>query len=67
MKISIVKKQNRNRIVCTRDNGSYATAEIGPNLPHHDLAHFVAETELELRGGFFGNIERGYSFEQLGD
>jgi hypothetical protein len=67
MKISITKKQNRNRVVCTRDDGSFTIVDLGPNLPYNDLAHYVVETELGLHGGFFGNVARGYSFEQLGD
>jgi hypothetical protein len=34
-------------------------------VPHHDLAHFVAERRWALRGGFFGNIARGCSIAQL--
>jgi hypothetical protein len=67
MKISLTKKQKRNRVVCTRDDGSYSISDLGPKLPHHDLAHFVAESTLQLRRGFFGNLASGYSFEQLGD
>ena len=67
MKIAITKKQNRNRIVCTRADGTFSAADLGPNLPHHDLAHFVVETTLKLHDGFFGSIARGLSFEQLGD
>jgi hypothetical protein len=67
MKITITKRQNRNRVVCTRDDGSFTSADLGPSLPHHDLAHFVAETKLRLGRGFFGNVARGFSFDQLGD
>ena len=67
MKIAITKKQNRNRIVCTRDDGSYTASDLGPRLPHHDFAHYIVETTLGLKEGFYGNLARGYSFEQLGD
>lgn len=42
-------------------------ADLGPSLPFHDLAHFVVETSLGLEDGFFANVARGYSPEQLSD
>jgi hypothetical protein len=42
-------------------------ADLGPNLPFHDLAHFVVEREFRLQHGFFANIARGYSPAQLSD
>ena len=50
-----------------REDRSCELADLGPGLPHHDLAHFVAEQEWHLREGFFGNIARGYSVAQLSD
>jgi len=41
--------------------------DLGPNLPHHDLAHFVVEHGFGLAQGFFGNIASGYTPEQLSD
>jgi|SRR5712671_6671360 len=67
MKIAITKRQNRNRLVCTRADGTYSISDLGAKLPHHDLAHVIVETELRMREGFFGNIARGYSFEQLAE
>ena len=31
----------------------------------HDFTHFVLESEAKLKGGFFGLMEQGYSFEEL--
>jgi hypothetical protein len=42
-------------------------ADLGPNLPFHDLAHFVVERRFRLQHGFFANIARGYSPAQLSD
>lgn len=42
-------------------------ADLGPNLPYHDLAHYVVERHLRLPDGFFGHIARGYSPAQLSD
>ena len=67
MKIAVTKKQRRNRMVCTRDDGSFSSAELGPGLPHHDFAHYVVETTLQLKNGFFGSIARGMSFTSLSD
>jgi hypothetical protein len=42
-------------------------AELGPGLPHHDLAHYVIERKLGLTSGFFGRIAEGYTVAQLSD
>ena len=52
---------------CVRPDGSCELANLGPGLPHHDLAHFVVERRWQLRDGFFGNIAGGYGFAQLSD
>ena len=52
---------------CARSDGTTTTADLGPNLPHHDLAHFVVERAFGLKDGFFGNIACGYSPTQLSD
>ena len=67
MHIRIIKKEKRNQLVCKRSNGTTALADLGPTLPFHDLAHYVVESELNLKKGFFGNIASGYSVQQLSD
>jgi hypothetical protein len=67
VKIAIAKKTTRNRLTCTRADGTCEHADLGPALPHHDLAHFVVERRLGLKQGFFGRIARGYSVAQLSD
>ena len=54
-------------LACARPDGTAASADLGPNLPHHDLAHFVVERAFGLSDGFFGNIARGYTPAQLSD
>lgn len=65
--IRITKKGSRNVLSCARPDGTKASADLGPNLPHHDLAHFVVERAFGLNDGFFGNIARGYTPAQLSD
>ena len=67
MKVSIKKLNGRNQLTCHRNDGSVVAANLGPSLPHHDLAHFVAETRLGLRNGFYDNIANGYSVAELSD
>ena len=67
MKISITKRGRRNEMRCLRPDGTSEITDLGPGLPHHDLAHLAVEREWGLRRGFFGNIARGYSFAQLSD
>jgi hypothetical protein len=54
-------------MVCTRADGSFAASDLGPSLPYHDLAHYVVESALQLKQGFFGHMAGGYSPAQLGD
>jgi len=65
--IRITKKGSRNLLSCARQDGTTASADLGPNLPYHDLAHFVVERAFGLEDGFFGNIARGYTPAQLSD
>jgi hypothetical protein len=67
MNIKISKRGRRNEMHCVRLDGSYEVADLGPGLPHHDLAHFVVERQWNLRQGFYGNIADGYTFAQLSD
>jgi hypothetical protein len=67
MKITITKRGNRNQFTCNRSDGSRDTANLGPNLWHHDLAHYVVEKQFALTQGFYGKIAAGYSMAQLGD
>lgn len=67
MEIKITKKNNRNLLTCVRPNGVIMQSNLGPKLPFHDIAHFVVENTLNLSCGFYGNILKGYSVEQLSD
>jgi hypothetical protein len=53
----VFKRQNGNNLVTyIRDDGSTNTEKLGPVIPHHDLAHLVAEQEFKLEKRFCGNI-----------
>jgi len=67
MQIVVKKRGKRCELTCRRADGSTTKAALGPGLPYHDFAHFVAERRYALRGGFFGNVAAGYSLEALGD
>jgi hypothetical protein len=43
------------------------SADLGPLLPYHDLAHYVTESTLGITRGFFGNIAAGFSIDALSD
>ncbi len=49
MDIKILNKGNRNLLICNRDNGTIEKADLGPNTPFHDLAHFIVEKHLGLK------------------
>jgi|HubBroStandDraft_1064217.scaffolds.fasta_scaffold550136_2 hypothetical protein len=65
MKIRLTKRGQRHVLQCIRQDGSAEVSELGPNLPYHDLAHFVVERQWSLAEGFFGNIARGFTPAQL--
>jgi len=67
MLIKITKKSGRNQLNCIREDGSFTAANLGPSLPLHDIAHFVAEKTFNIENGFYGLIEKGYSIQQLSD
>ncbi|PJZ70714.1 hypothetical protein CH373_07240 [Leptospira perolatii] len=65
MEIKIFKREKRNLLVCTKQDGSFEKSDLGPNTPIHDLAHFIVESYFGLKQGFFGNIYQGYSVSEL--
>ena len=67
MQIRIVNKGNRNQLICKRHDKTTEIANLGPDLPFHDIAHFVVEQQLNLQQGFYGNINSGYTVMQLSD
>lgn len=67
MKIEIKNKGQRNELICHRENGTLVKSNLGPNVPYHDIAHFVVESSLKLKDGFYGNISKGYSVAELSD
>jgi hypothetical protein len=54
-------------MVCRRADGTFTSADLGPNLPGHDFAHFIVERTLGLPTGFFINIANGSSIQQLSE
>ena len=67
MLIKITKKQNRTILICTRADGSYTRADMGAQLPFHDIAHFVTDKKLNIKNGFYGLVAQGWTIEQLSD
>ena len=67
MHIKIYNRGTRNQLICDRHDGSVEIADIGPLLPHHDIAHYIVERQLQLKQGFYGNIYRGLTVAQLSD
>jgi hypothetical protein len=67
MKITFSRKGGRTRVMCHRADGSFTSADLGPSLPGHDFAHLIVEQTLQLPAGFFVNIAKGYSIQQLSD
>jgi hypothetical protein len=67
MKVVFSRKGARTRLLCRRADGTFTAADLGPSLPGHDFAHLIVERTLRLRSGFFVNIAKGYSIQQLSE
>ncbi len=67
MNITFSRKGGRTRLICRRADGTFTSADLGPSLPAHDFAHLIVERTLRLPAGFFANIAKGYSIQQLSD
>ncbi|HTA82002.1 MAG TPA: hypothetical protein VK783_03660 [Bacteroidia bacterium] len=67
MIIKITKKLNRNILLCTRADGSFTSANLGAQLPFHDIAHYVTERKLGVKNGFYSLILQGETIERLSD
>jgi len=67
MNIIFTPKGGRTRVLCRRADGTLTSADLGPRLPAHDFAHLIVERTLRLPSGFFVNIAKGYSIQQLSD
>ena len=67
MEIIITKGKNRNTLTCKRKNGTITSVNIGPDIPNHDIAHYVVEKEFKLEKGFYGMVKSGMTIEQLSD
>lgn len=65
MEIRIVKDNRRNVLSCIREDGSTTSISLGPDLPNHDMAHFVVESYFGLKQGFYGMIQSGMTIEDL--
>jgi len=67
MKIIITKGKNRNILTCKRENGTLTSTNLGPDIPNHDIAHYVVEKQFKLENGFYGKIKSGMTIEELSD
>jgi hypothetical protein len=67
MQIRLKKGPLRHRLGCRRPDGTWTEVDVGPQLPAHDLAHYVAERALGMEGGFFGLVASGMALPEIYD
>ena len=67
MQLTFTRQGSRTLLTCSRADGSTDQSDLGPSLPYHDLAHFVAESDLGLTDGFFGSVAAGRTMDELSD
>ncbi|WP_298513003.1 hypothetical protein [uncultured Kordia sp.] len=65
MEIIINKGEHRNTLYCKRADGTFTSENLGPEIPNHDIAHFVVEKKFNLTKGFYGNIAAGMTIKDL--
>lgn len=49
-------------VKCIRPDGSETEGPLLPFCVYHDLAHFVVESKLGVRDGYWGRLAEGFSF-----
>ncbi|WP_162897379.1 hypothetical protein [Aquimarina sp. AD1] len=54
-------------LTCIREDGTSTTINLGPDIPNHDIAHYVVEKKFHLRNGFYGKIQSGMTIQELSD
>lgn len=67
MEIRITKGKNRNTLTCIRLDKTSTSINLGPDIPNHDIAHYVVENTFKLENGFYGKIKLGMTIEELSD
>ena len=65
MEIRITKGKNRNQLSCKRKDGTMTSLNLGPDIPNHDIAHYVVEKAFRLEQGFYGKLNAGMTIEEL--
>ncbi|SEL37552.1 hypothetical protein SAMN04487910_2275 [Aquimarina amphilecti] len=54
-------------LTCVREDGTSTSVNLGPDIPNHDIAHYVIEKRFNLRDGFYGKVKSGMTIETLSD
>jgi len=67
MKIIITKGKTRYTLTCKRKDGTLTSINLGPNIPKHDIAHYIVEKQFKLENGFYGKVKSGNTIEELSD
>lgn len=65
MQITFKKNPSRHQLICSRKDGTTTSIDLGPQLPYHDLAHYVIESYCKFDKGFFGHIKEGESLQEM--
>jgi len=67
MEIIITKGKYRNILTCKREDGTLTNENLGPDIPNHDIAHYVVEKKFNLKNGFYGKVKSGMTIAELSD
>ena len=66
LEIKIKKgRDGRSVLTCTRPDGSTTWSHVSDYFPVHDMSHFVVESTLGIRNGFYSLILDGWNMEDF--
>ncbi|MBW1295880.1 hypothetical protein [Aquimarina litoralis] len=65
MEVIITKGKKRNILTCKREDGTSTSINLGPDIPNHDIAHYIVEKQFNLQNGFYGKIKSGMTIDEL--
>lgn len=66
LQIQIKKEHNKpSTLSCNRQDGTVTYGKLQIGFEIHDIAHYVIETQLELKNAFYGLLSKGFDIHDF--
>lgn len=66
LQIQIKKEYNKpTTLSCKRQDGTVTYGKLQIGFEIHDIAHYVVETQLELKNAFYGMLSKGFDIHDF--